>query len=498
MKITEKHFKSYKLKNFKKGLFLIFLFSLVYQKGNSQGMILTQCAINMVKGMDSLVKGLSNSSCNYVIVQHRTILPPACSLQGGACGPTDVRFVFTSMNKFEPDVIRMFWAIAAGPPAHFPYWGLCTPPPPYFIPGPNSFPSCAPTAENNVDYIRIKKIVGVTQVDENVLNIKSILNPRLMTPLDPFWSLVTQPQFILLHNSLGVLVDITLKDNTTYVGMIWHKYTPAGAGGSFILQWKDNIPCPTLSNITTAALASPGACSKILFNTTISNIGVLGCPNLYWNYGDGTALSVVPAICVATSTVYIYSSPGTYTPTAMILGPGSCLTIKSAVITVTCAPPCIDCIPSFAPSPNKKYVLSAWVKEKNPAQSITTYVKPEISVTYTPAGVSGPYTASGDIIDGWQRVEAEFSIPALATDLDIKLNCVSGDCYFDDIRVFPVDGSMKSYVYDPVTMRLVAELDERNYATLYEYDEEGKLIRVKKETEKGKMTIQENRNNTKK
>jgi hypothetical protein len=100
--------------------------------------------------------------------------------------------------------------------------------------------------------------------------------------------------------------------------------------------------------------------------------------------------------------------------------------------------------------------------------------------------------------DGWQRIEGQFTIPGGASAIDIKLECSSGDCYFDDVRVFPVDGSMKSYVYDPITMRLVAELDERNYATLYEYDEEGKLIRVKKETEKGKMTIQENRNNTKK
>ena len=54
---------------------------------------------------------------------------------------------------------------------------------------------------------------------------------------------------------------------------------------------------------------------------------------------------------------------------------------------------------------------------------------------------------------------------------------------------------MKSYVYDPVTLRLVAELDERNYASIYEYDEEGKLVRIKKETERGVMTISENRNN---
>ena len=54
---------------------------------------------------------------------------------------------------------------------------------------------------------------------------------------------------------------------------------------------------------------------------------------------------------------------------------------------------------------------------------------------------------------------------------------------------------MISYVYDPVNLRLVAELDERNYATLYEYDEQGKLIRTKKETERGIMTITENRDN---
>ncbi|HXB13923.1 MAG TPA: hypothetical protein VNZ45_18180, partial [Bacteroidia bacterium] len=60
-------------------------------------------------------------------------------------------------------------------------------------------------------------------------------------------------------------------------------------------------------------------------------------------------------------------------------------------------------------------------------------------------------------------------------------------------RVFPFNGTLKTYVYDPNTLRLAAVLDERNYATIYEYDEEGKLIRVKKETERGVMTIQESR-----
>ena len=70
------------------------------------------------------------------------------------------------------------------------------------------------------------------------------------------------------------------------------------------------------------------------------------------------------------------------------------------------------------------------------------------------------------------------------------------DVYFDDIRIFPFDASMKTYVYDPINMRLAAELDERHYATFYEYNEEGQLVRIKKETEKGIMTIQETKSNS--
>jgi hypothetical protein len=65
--------------------------------------------------------------------------------------------------------------------------------------------------------------------------------------------------------------------------------------------------------------------------------------------------------------------------------------------------------------------------------------------------------------------------------------------YYDDVRIFPENGNMKSFVYDPITMRLMADLDNNNYATLYEYDEQGRPIRVKRETERGVFTIQEMR-----
>lgn len=153
---------------------------------------------------------------------------------------------------------------------------------------------------------------------------------------------------------------------------------------------------------------------------------------------------------------------------------------------------CEECIPKFLPT-NGKYVLSAWVKEDGAPSSITTYTKPSIVVTA--GGTTLPaFTPTGQIIDGWQRVEGVFTTASIQS-IQVELKATGGICYFDDIRIFPFDGSMMSYVYDPISLRLLAELDERNYAKFYEYDEEGKLIRVKKETEKGIMTIQENREN---
>lgn len=159
---------------------------------------------------------------------------------------------------------------------------------------------------------------------------------------------------------------------------------------------------------------------------------------------------------------------------------------------------CSNCVTSFSPTPGK-YILSAWMKEDGDNLGLTTYTHGAIRVSFEGSSVlPDPMVPSGAIIDGWQRIEAELDIPTEATGITIELQATGSDVFFDDIRFFPIDGSMMSYVYDPVSLRLMAELDERNYATLYEYDEEGKLIRVKKETERGIMTIQENRDNIKK
>lgn len=150
-----------------------------------------------------------------------------------------------------------------------------------------------------------------------------------------------------------------------------------------------------------------------------------------------------------------------------------------------------------------KYIVSGWVKE---AQTVlpVSYTNSSIMVTVTNVSPISTVTCapSGAIIDGWQRIIGILEIPPVATldanatiKIDLKCNGTT-TCYFDDIRFYPYDGSLKSFVYDEDTQRLMAELDENNYATFYEYDLEGGLIRVKKETEKGVFTIQETRSST--
>ena len=151
-----------------------------------------------------------------------------------------------------------------------------------------------------------------------------------------------------------------------------------------------------------------------------------------------------------------------------------------------------DCS-SFRPEPGEEYIISAWVKE-DLAEQVMTYANGQLKISFVGAGEEYDLYPKGEIIDGWQRILDFIRIPGNATDINIELvNGSSNIIYYDDIRVHPYHSNLKSFVYDPENLRLMAELDENNYATYYEYDKEGGLVRVKKETEKGVYTLQETR-----
>ena len=152
-------------------------------------------------------------------------------------------------------------------------------------------------------------------------------------------------------------------------------------------------------------------------------------------------------------------------------------------------------LPNFAPFAGKKMEISAWVKE-NDSCTCQQYTADHVELSFTVGGVTSgtPLSPRGNIIEGWQRYDTMIVIPNGATGLTLTLSASpTVITYFDDIRIQPFNAEMKSYVYNPITLRLMAELDENNYATFYEYDNDGTLTRVKKETERGILTIKETR-----
>lgn len=151
-----------------------------------------------------------------------------------------------------------------------------------------------------------------------------------------------------------------------------------------------------------------------------------------------------------------------------------------------------DCVGQFSPDPGK-YVFSAWIREDRSPGALK-FDQASIEIAFGNSAPVAIFKAAGPVIEGWQRVYGEFDVPLSAADIRIRLKAAPGfNSWFDDIRIHPFDARFKSFVYDDVNLRFTYELDENNFFTRYEYDQQGMLERIKKETERGVMTIQESR-----
>lgn len=187
------------------------------------------------------------------------------------------------------------------------------------------------------------------------------------------------------------------------------------------------------------------------------------------------------------------------------------LTLNISGIPTECwEPPCESCISKFSPMVGEHYMFSAWVRvEVEVEAGISWFDDVGVVVYFLDEAEeivhSIPIHTTGPFVDDWQRIQGDFIIPEGAEQLRIEFfsdmppfDDELDRATFDDVRIEPYDASMKCYVYDRDSRRLMAELDERNYATFYEYDQDGTLVRVKKETERGIMTVREMRQNTSK
>jgi hypothetical protein len=156
----------------------------------------------------------------------------------------------------------------------------------------------------------------------------------------------------------------------------------------------------------------------------------------------------------------------------------------------------IDYLGGFSPSPlsgTKSFILNLWVKQEN---TVDLKVKYQIN---SGSIIEPSLINQSIIIDGWKQLTYQFDLSYISSSagnfkLYIENNSTTDNLYVDDIRIQPFNSSLKAFVYHPISHKYSAELDENNYATFYEYDNAGNLLRIKKETERGIMTIQESFN----
>lgn len=152
-----------------------------------------------------------------------------------------------------------------------------------------------------------------------------------------------------------------------------------------------------------------------------------------------------------------------------------------------------DQLQKFKPKPGQ-YLVSAWVRVRDINSKEYDNIRMNIG--------GQVFTPSGPIIDGWQEIKGIISLNLGAQKLKFyhALSGISGiintprtgiELWLDDVRIHPIKSSMESYAYDGKFLRLDANLNQENYATFYEYNYEGNLSRVKKETEKGIVTLKE-------
>lgn len=147
--------------------------------------------------------------------------------------------------------------------------------------------------------------------------------------------------------------------------------------------------------------------------------------------------------------------------------------------------------------PVGKYIVSFWLKNSNPASlDNSPFFNFNVKFTSSTPPISTSIVSSlekkSTIINGWQKFDYSFVMTGGPGTVQFEFtNTSTPAIYLDDFRVQPFNSTMECYVYDPYQLRLWAKLDDRNFASIIEYDNQGVQVRTKKETEKGIYTINE-------
>lgn len=148
-------------------------------------------------------------------------------------------------------------------------------------------------------------------------------------------------------------------------------------------------------------------------------------------------------------------------------------------------------------------LVKVWVKSFYPANTKLLNSNPSFKASLLGGLVIKQFNKIAQTGE-WSLYEAKFEGADFVTQtnntivtMTLQYNIDNGELvYMDDFRFQPYDSNASCYVYDVASKRLLAQFDDQHFALLYQYNDEGKLVRKMVETEKGLKTIQETQYNT--
>lgn len=137
----------------------------------------------------------------------------------------------------------------------------------------------------------------------------------------------------------------------------------------------------------------------------------------------------------------------------------------------------------------RTYTAKVWVHANSPStcKLFAKYSLNGGASVYKDIAKNDP---SNVAVGNWILMNLEFTIPETTslTNNILQVGLLNpatgsaGDAYFDDFTFHPVDAEVGGNVYDKRTNRIIATLDNENYATLYNYDAAGRVISIYKES----------------
>ncbi len=132
---------------------------------------------------------------------------------------------------------------------------------------------------------------------------------------------------------------------------------------------------------------------------------------------------------------------------------------------------------------SKSYRASVWVYLPGDAETVSEMQLVEL---YAEAGAQRIATATPifqqDKSKSWYLLQMDVTPPAGVQSVRIACkNDAVRAIYLDDFRVHPLNAALLSYVYDPFSREVTYILDKDNLYTRYEYDDDGRLVRVSRE-----------------